>query len=357
MLGAVAAFAACGDSVIDDVAVRVEVAPELDTVAVGEISSRLSATAFNVRDDQIADQLFTWRSDQPFIASVDSLTGSVTGMAPGIAAITAAAGVISDTAEVFVVPVLTLTLPLDTILLAAGDTFTVLVDLVARGQSAPPPVTFSGGAGAIATIDPATGLVTAVGTGTIGFTVTADTLTAVGGIEVRSVPDTIAGFAYMQISGGGISVRGRSVSRGFNHPTDDGRSVFQLPMDINSVQQLAFVTIDSLTGPSTRAITLLPDSARQPGRDVVCFPASSFARWALWADATRESIIASAFSVTAGGSLAITSVQPIVGGRFISGRFDVRLQQDAATGSSGIVSAIGTFVVPLVNRASCPKAS
>ncbi len=349
LLGAVAAFAACGeDSVIDDVAVRVEVAPELDTVAVGEISSRLLATAFNTRDEQIADPLFTWRSDQPFIASVDSLTGAVTGVVPGIAAITAAAGPISDTAEVIVVSDLTLTLPLDTILLAAGDTFTIPVDLVARGQAAPPPIIFAGGAGAIATIDAATGLVTAVGTGTVGFTVTADSLTEIGAVEVRAVPDTTFGLAYVRVRGGGISLRARLASRAFNHPTDDGRSIFQIPMNVTLSEQLAVVLIDSLSGPSTRSITALPPAARDPSVDAVCFPVESFAFY-------RSGSSVSAFSQAAGGTITVTSVRPTLGGRAISGRFELLLQRDGIVGSSGAVTAVGTFVVPLLNLSSCPK--
>lgn len=351
LLGAIAAFGACGeDSIIDEVAVRVEVTPELDTVGVGEISSRLSATAFNVRDDQIADPLFTWRSDQPFIASVDSLTGTVTGVVPGIAAITAAAGVISDTAEVIVVPDLTLTLPLDTILLAAGDTFTIPVNLVARAQMAPP-VTFSGGTGAIATIDAATGLVTAVGTGTVGFTVTADTLTAIGAVEVREVPDTTFGLAYVRVSGGGIDLRGRLASRAFNHPTDDGRSIFQIPMNASLAEQVAIVLIDSLSGPSTRSITQLPSAAREPSADAVCFPVESFA---FYRDISGAAEV-TAFSQTAGGAITVTSVRPTLGGRAISGRFDVRLQRDGIAGSAGAVTAVGTFVVPLLDLSSCPK--
>lgn len=352
LLGAVAAFAACGeDSVIDEIVVRIEVAPELDSVAVGEISSRISATAFNVRDKQIADPLLTWRSDQPFIASVDSLTGAVTGVALGVAAITAAAGAISDTAEVIVVPNLTLTLLLDTILLAAGDTFTIPVDLVARGQMAPPPIAFSGGAGAIATIDAATGLVTAVGTGTVGFTVTADTLMAIGAVEVREIPDTTFGLAYVRVSGGGINLRGRLASRAFNHPTDDGRSIFQIPMNASLSQQVAIVLIDSLSGPSTRSITQLPPTARQPSADAVCFPVESFA---FYRDVSGA-VEVSAFSQPAGGAITVTSVRATLGGRAISGRFDIRLQRDGVAGSAGAVTAVGTFVVPLLDLSGCPK--
>lgn len=343
--------AACSDaSPVAGIPVRVEVTPVRDTVLVGSISTRLVARAFNAQNDVISSAVIAWRSDQPFIAAVDSLTGAVTGVAPGVAAITARAGTVADTAEVFVVNALSVFLPLDTILLAPGDTFTIPVQVLTPGGT-PPAVTFSGGAGAIATVDPATGLVTAVGPGAVEFAASADTVTARGGIQVRVIPDTLFGLAYVGLQGA-VNRRIRLGSRGFNHPTDDGQTLFQLAARTGAGdEEFDAFLIDSLVGPTVRAVGTLPPSALDPGNDPVCLPSTSFVFYRRIAGATLVGLS------VAGGTVSITSDQPIPGGggRAISGRLAVTLQVTDVPGDAGRITARGTFVVPLLSLAACPK--
>ena len=337
---------ACGENpTVVQVAVRVEISPSADTVAVEEVSARLSATAFNLRDEPIRDALFTWRSDQPFIADVDSLTGSVRGIAPGVAAITARTGAVLDTAEVFVLDPVSLSLPLDTLLLAPGDTFTIPVDLIVRGGATPPQVSFSGGAAAVATVDPATGLVTAVNTGVVGFEVRADSLVATGGVEVRVLPDTTFGLVYLRVSGAATR-GGRLSSRAFNHPTDDAGAAFNLKALGAGPELLAILLTDSLVGPRVDTVGTLEPAAIDPGQDAVCLPPVS---WSFYIDPAGSTALS-----LAGGRVAITTLTPLVGGSAISGRFDVTLQRTDIAGAAGQIRARGTFIVPLISLAACP---
>jgi hypothetical protein len=341
--------AACGDgSPVADIPVRVQVLPTRDTVIVGTVSLRLSARVFNAQNREIPGAVVTWRSDQPFIATVDSLTGAVTGVSNGLAAITARAGFVSDTAEVVVLAALQLSLPLDTILLTPGDTFTIPVDVLVANGGPTPAITFGGGGGGIASVDPATGVVTALNPGTIGFVAHADTVSAAGGIEVRIVPDTINGFAYVGLAGA-VTRRGRLSSRAFNHPTDDGRTLFQIAArGAAGIDEYDTFLIDSLVAPETRAVETQPPSAIAPGTDPVCRPTASFAFY-------RNLATGIVGLSLAGGTVTVTSDAPTAGGRAISGRFSVTLQRTDVTGPEGAITALGTFVVPLVSLATCPK--
>ncbi|HEX9729191.1 MAG TPA: Ig-like domain-containing protein [Gemmatimonadales bacterium] len=346
-------FAACEDtSVIADVVVRVEVAPDRDTVFVGEVAQRVSAEAFNARGDVVTTAPVTWRSDQPFVASVDSVTGAITGVSIGSAAVTAKSGPVSDTAQIFVVDRLALRLPIDTLLLVPGDTMTVPVSLTSRDGETPPAVTFSGGNPAVATIDAVTGLVTAIGPGVVAYGVQADSLSSSGGIQVLVITDSMTtGFAYVGLHG--YSKRlGRMGAEGFNHPTTDARSVFQLSAatlnsDLTLREQFGVLLLDSLTAPRIQDVDELPPSGVTAGSDPVCEPPGS---WVFYRD-ERGSATVRALSV-AGGTVSITSVTPIPGGRVVSGRVSATLQQADLIGA--LTTAMATFVVPLTVLPTCP---
>lgn len=342
---------ACGENTgVDSVAVRVELTPARDSMTVGEVATPFTARALNARDERIADALFTWRSDQPFIASVDSLTGRVIAVQQGVAAITARTGLVSDTAEIFVIAAIALTLPVDTVILVPGDTFSIPVTLRVSGGGTPPSVTFGGGSAGVASIDPSTGLVTAIGEGVVGFTVQADTVTARGGIQVRVVADTLNGALYLGLSGG-VDRRGRFASRGFNHPTDDGGSALQIVADgAAPSERLAILLTDSLTGPRRATLGNLTPADIGPGEDPVCLPPDS---WAFYQDQNRTPPV-TALSL-AGGTVTLTSVTPITGGWAVGGRFRMALQLTDVTGIPGQVTATGTFAIPVVSLASCPK--
>ncbi len=79
----------------------VVVTPAADTVELGG-TLRLSAEAFDGNGHRVAGARFEWRSSDTAVARVDQ-TGLVTGAGEGTAAITAAAGDASATAEIAVV--------------------------------------------------------------------------------------------------------------------------------------------------------------------------------------------------------------------------------------------------------------
>jgi hypothetical protein len=344
------AVSTCGDDpTVARIPVRVELMPATDTVYVGEIATVLSASAFNARDDVIQDAVITWRSDQPFVAEVDSLTGSITGIRPGVAAVTAQVGSVADTADIVVLNALRVSLPLDTILLAPGDTFSLPVEVLVATGEVPPAVTFGGGAPGIASIDPASGLVTALGAGVAPFVAQADTVVVGGGIVVLALGDTAFGFAYFALSGA-VDIRVALDARAFNHPTTDGRTVFQVAARTpDVVHEMAVVLIDSLVGPGTRAVGTMPPSGIGAGTDPVCRPTESFVFY------RRTLLTQDVWLSQAGGHVTVTTDGPLLDARRISGRFDVELQRTDLAGEAGRIRARGTFVLPLVTLTACPQ--
>lgn len=331
------------DPTVSGVIVRVEITPDRDTLTLGEVAAPFTAMAFNVRDEAVPDAEVTWRSDQPFLVAVDSLTGSLTALGTGAAAVTARAGAVSDTAQVFVVG--PLSLDLDTILLFPGDTFSIPATVRAGGPSSP--VTFGGGDAAVATVDTVTGLITAVGFGVAPFTARVDTFTQRGQVQVLDVPDTTLGNVYLVLSGA-RSDRFRLVSRAFNLPTLDARTAFQLVAEsFDGTQRIVFELIDSLAAARSTAVGELPASALGSGSDPVCFPPVS---WSVYDDFVN---VRKGRSLS--GTVNITTVRPIPGGKAVSGRFRVTLEFLDAPGAAGRFEAFGTLLVPVVPLAACPQ--
>jgi len=139
----------------------------------------------------------TWSSDETTVATVDVLTGEVTAVAPGTATITASVGggTITATCAVTVtaVAVTGVTLNKNELTLAVGRKET-LTATVAPTNATNKTVTWSSDKTTVATVDAATGEVTAVAEGTANITAT----TADGNfhdacaVTVEAAPDYIA---------------------------------------------------------------------------------------------------------------------------------------------------------------------
>ncbi len=346
------ALTACGtDPVVEGIIVQIEVSPRRDTLAVGS-SVRLQATALNAERREITGANILWTSRNPIVASVDSLTGLVSALEAGETSVVARAGSVADSALIRVVPPVTgLVLPLDTILLVTGDTITIPSNvLLGFPVETLPSTTFTSDNAAIATIDSVTGLVTATGPGRTGFTVRADTLTARGAIEVLTLPDTANGALYMSLSTA-LPIRIRMASRSFNQPTDDGRTVFTLnALSQNGDEQFAILSIDTIVGTGVTSIGQLRFSDLGIGADPVCRPPGNWAFYVSRAGGAND------LALSQQGTLTITSFQPVTGGSVISGRFDITvLRVDAQGGTIENLTALGTFVIPVVSLATCPK--
>jgi hypothetical protein len=337
--------AGCGENpAIAIIPVRLELTPAVDTVSVGRIESPLTARVYNAFDDEIPDPDLTWGGNAPSVAAVDTLTGAVTGLAPGVVAVTARSGSAADTAAVFVLDDVPLRLPYDTILLAPGDTFTIEVEVAPGGPA--PVIWYTGGTPGVATVDSATGLVTAVGPGTSAFAAQSDSAAAAGLVEVLELIDTVGGAAHLGLSGA-VTLSATMPARARNHPTDDGGTLFQFRILDPGVHELDAILIDSLDGPETRLVEAM--TAGGLGDDPVCLPPASFVFYQRGAPS-----LVTALSL-AGGRVTVTSDTPVSNGRIISGRLDVTLQRTDVSGPAGLIRARGTFVVPLTTLDPCPK--
>jgi hypothetical protein len=344
-LAGVVIVAGCGENpAIALIPVRLEIVPAIDTVYVGRIESPLTARVYNAFDEEIPGVEIAWSGDDPSVATVDPLTGAVTGIAPGVVGVTARAGSVSDTAGLFVLTDVPLTLPYDTILLAPGDTFSVEVETTPGSPASA--IWYSGGVPGVATIDSASGRVTAVGAGTAPFVAQSDTASVDGLIEVLALTDTLGGAAHLGLSGA-VTLSRSMPARARNHPTEDGRTLFQLRILDPDAHELDAILIDSLTGPDTRGVETM--TAGGLGLDPVCFPPASF----VFYQRSQPSLVR-ALSV-AGGRVTVTSDNAVSNGRVISGRLDVTLQRTDVAGPTGRIRARATFVVPLTTLNPCPK--
>lgn len=338
--------AACSsDPTAAGIIVSVTITPKRDTIGVGETSLRLAAVAKNAGGDVVPNAAITWKSDQPFLAAVDSLTGAVKGLDIGAAAITAQVGTVRDTAQVFVVSPVSLAVALDTIVLAPGDTMTIPVELSTRSGSLPA-LSFGGGTAAIATVS-TSGLVTAVGAGFASYYVVADTFSANGVVEVLTLPDTSGDGVLTVHLSHAITRTATLAVRGYNYPTLDNGKAFQVAA-VNpdtSEDHLTLTLLETITGPVSRAIAVLPSSS---ATDPVCHPPGTWAFYRLGVTGIR--------ALSQSGTLTITSATALTGGFRVSGRFEVTFKRiDALADPNVPATAIGTFVMPVTTLAKCPQ--
>lgn len=182
---------------------RIDVSPAADTLAAIGDSVRLTAAPFDANDNPVEDATVTWSSEDDAVATVDS-EGLVTAAGNGTANIAAEAGGVTGTTAVTVSQVIVGidVLPAAATLFSLGDTLRLVaagVDANGHpGESAD--VTWMSENDAVASVD-ATGLVTAVRTGSADIFATSGELRDSAGVtvaqlatEVRVTPeaDTLA---------------------------------------------------------------------------------------------------------------------------------------------------------------------
>jgi uncharacterized protein YjdB len=159
----------------------VVVAPSSDSVTTGGITKQLTATVRDVKGTVVTDRTITWASTQPSLATVSPSSGStvtVTGISPGAPSIVATAETKSGSSAVKVIPaVATVQIAPPTATLSVATTPTVqltatLLDAtstVIAGRT----IVWASSDPTIATVNAATGLVTAKAPGTASITATA----------------------------------------------------------------------------------------------------------------------------------------------------------------------------------------
>ncbi|HEX7123826.1 MAG TPA: Ig-like domain-containing protein [Gemmatimonadaceae bacterium] len=214
---------------------RVTIAPTTATVHVGAPYARtFTATAFDDADNPLANRQALWTSTNPAVASVETLTGVVTGVSPGTARIRAVVDGVEAFADVTVdlVPVADVTVLPGAVTLAPSqsqaltavleDSSGAAITGAALGGRAP---TWSSSANGVATVSN-TGVVTAVAQGQATITAAVGSasgtsqvtvLAAVGNVSLAITPDSLIGTGQLTgtvtvTSSGGQPLAGRPVT-------------------------------------------------------------------------------------------------------------------------------------------------
>lgn len=181
----------------------VEVTPPTATIVIGG-TTQLTAAVKDAGGNPLTDRTVAWKSDNDLIASV-STSGLVTSKSVGSAVITATVEGKSATATITItaVPVASIVVtPATSSLLVGG---TVQLSATTKDAAGNPlsgrPVAWSSSDATVASVDAATGLVTAHALGTATITATSETKTATAQITV-----TVAPVATVAVSPSSVSV-------------------------------------------------------------------------------------------------------------------------------------------------------
>jgi len=331
--------------------------PVLDSLFVGDQSPPPAVTYYDGQGGSFtpAPTQITWGSSDASTISVNSSTGTITGLKRGPAVITALVQGTQGIALIVVSNTLDLTLLTDTIYLMPGDTFTVPVAVQKKHSPPDPPpvVSYEAPSNAVYGMDPGSGLITALAAGgPVQYIVHADTIAASGGVYV--IADTGGKFFY-SVLGTAITHVGGAIGA-VNYSRSNGKLAFRLRGTFapsGTTQQVVQITLpDSILGPGTYPIDSLgpveaPIGFGQPA--AICTPPRP---WALW---TAQSPPITAFSRQDAGELDITQLDTVASGVRISGRFLYLAQRtDLYSDPLGLLTVRGTFVAPLVtDRTAC----
>jgi hypothetical protein len=279
--------------------------------------------------------------------------GTMTALRRGIAFIFATVEGTQGGALITVSDPVDVTLLVDTLYLIPTDTMTIPTIILNRDQV---PLTVSYEAPAcsgVCTVDPSTGLVTAVAAGEpVAYTVRANAANASGAVHVLSPTDAAAdGRAFFSVRGTAVTRVG-GPARAVHYRRANGRLGFRLRatfLSSRGTQQLVQVTLpdsvlEAALPPGFEIDSIGPAQATaQPGpQDATCAPPVG---WALWS-VTSPAI--AAYSLD-GGQISVTQVVPVSGGEAISGRFAYRgKRDDLYSNPLGVLMITGSFVAPLV---------
>jgi len=371
-----AAATACFD-VTSPLQPTLVLAPVLDSMFVGDTLPVRSVFLYDANSQLLTPGPVTWAINPASVATIDAATGKVVGVAKGPALIiaTVAATNRPALAVVHVSRRLDLTLLMDTVVVAPGDTLS-LPPLLAIRQKVAGATTLRfdpSPAPAVYTIDTVTGRITALAAGgpvryvarlSDGTTTVVDT----GGVIVLGLVDTTStGVFYMTATGTGVRHQ-RGAAMGINYTRlNSPRGGFQLSDTLfrpDSVTERIFVTLlDTLSAAGTFEIdSISPQefaSARLTPFDAICVPPRP---WAAWASTPLpqfgNGVLAPAHGTStsaAAGQLIITQrLAANGGGAIISGRYTFTGQRtDLYYNPLGAETIRGTFVAPVRTRRIC----
>jgi len=353
---AVAGAVACGDTGGPSGSPRLLVKPVLDSVYKADTGVSHFVIYLNAAGDTVAPGPVRWSSLTPGVFAVDSASGKVTAVAPGIAILVGTASGVSGRALIVVSDTLQLTALLDTIYLLPNDTITIPVAVQRKGGSPPAPW-FATANAAIDTVDSASGLVTSRATGTARYFVHAGARVDTGAIVVRP-PDTASANSRSFFSVSGTANRhAGGLAYAINYNQHGGAPAFQLRAYVQSgsnalLDNVLFSLVSALDTATTFVIdSISPTEAFGKNADPVCQPPRAWATWTTYA--VNPSVTGLSRHT---GQLTITKVVAAGGGTALGGRFQFLAQRTDLYGDAlGAVAVRGTFVAPLyTNLAACP---
>src|SRR5258706_2118141 len=342
---AVAGGVACGDNSGPSGSPRLLVKPVLDSVYKADTGVSHFVIYLNAAGDTVAPGPVRWSSLTPGVFTVDSASGKVTAVAPGIAILVGTASGVSGRALIVVSDTLQVTALLDTIYLLPNDTISIPVSVQRKGGSPPAPW-FATANAAIDTVDSASGLVTSRATGTARYFVHVGALADTGAIVVRQ-PDTTAANSrsFVTVSGtanrriGGLAFAINS-SRPSGAPGLQARAYSVSGTSL--VDNVLLTALAPVAGAAAFPLdSISPNEAFGSGADPVCQPPRAWGSWTTFS----VSPSVTALSRHSGGVLTITKVVSATGGTAVGGRFRFLARRTDLYGDSlGTVAVLGTFV-------------
>ena len=179
----------------------VQVSPSAETIELGS-TLQLTAEAFDESGHAVAEVEFAWETSDATVATVDA-SGLVTGVAVGVATITASAGEVAGSAVVTVMqPVASVEVSPSAETIGLGSTLQLTAEAFDENGHAVAGVEFAWESSdrAVATVD-GSGLVTAIAEGTATITATAGDARGTAEIAVEN-PDRAALVALYNATGG-----------------------------------------------------------------------------------------------------------------------------------------------------------
>lgn len=350
-------LAACSLDVAPLTTPKLILTPVLDSMFVGDQLVKRQVTFIDEHGNIGNPGTVTWSTSDTAVLAVDSVTGKITGHGQGIGVLFANTQTTRGFAVIVVSPVLKVTLLVDSIMLMPGDTYTAPVEVVHQAAGSPV-VWFSAATSPAATIDSATGHVTANAVGgpvaiVAHAALSPDTVTDGGTIQVLQLSDTSGGSAYYTIFGTVQRAR-RLPVRGSIYPRGAGAQAFRLSLPTvqggTTVEEADIVLLVAPAGPGVfpiDSISLLeaPSQSTNP----FCSPPRNWGSWFTLTPGARVDALS-----RNGGSLTISQMVVVPHGLAISGHFYLpALRTDRFSDPTAVLPIRGTFVAPVITESAC----
>jgi len=325
----------------------VSVAPA--TVTVGS-KARLSATVVDAKGNVVTDRVVTWSMPSNSFASIDPNTGDVTGIAAGSVTATATSEGKSGSATVTVTQVAVKSVSVapsnPSINVAQTQQFTATV-IDANNNPAPSrPVSWSSSNLLVATIDPNTGVATALIPGTTTITATSGGVSGTTTLTVAALPPTVASVSVSPSSQSIVQNNGTTLTatvKDASGNTLSGQTITWTTSDPN-VADLSATSGQSVTvtGGVTGVATITATSGSKSGSSTITVTNGAVAS----VDLTLQSTTIKKLTTTTATAVVLDSQGRRLQGRTVSWSASgaATVSPSSSTTSTGTASAATTTV-------------